>query len=98
MLKDVDKLPGSTEWLYQTIEVPSDGDNPPCEIEFYYRNPVELVKEIIGNPTFNQPDAMAYEPVEIWVEGKNGEKVREYSEAWTADWWNEMQVCFKSME
>ena len=97
-LQDVDKLPISAKWKYRTLEVPSDQEGiPACEVELFYRNPVDLVKELIGNPDFNNPNIMAYEPVKIFV-GKHDEPEdsyqREYSEAWTGDWWHSVQVRY----
>jgi len=99
MLKDVDKLPGGTPWTHAELTVNDpDGIGGSRKVDFYYQDPVSLVKEIIGNPAFNMPGVMAYEPFEVWVEGENEEQYREYSEAWTSDWWNEVQVGLSAFQ
>ena len=57
------------------------------DVELWRRDPVECVKELMGNPAFK--DHMSYiEHVNL----DNGRKVRIYDEMWMADlWWN-MQV------
>jgi hypothetical protein len=65
------------------------------KVDLFYRNPLEIVEELIGNPDFNHPDLMSYEPAEVFVgpEGcSDDELVREYSEASTGKWWNSLQV------
>jgi hypothetical protein len=57
-------------------------------VELWHRDPVECVRELLGNPSFatNQ----GYAPVRMY---KNEDYTnREYSEMWTADWWWNIQV------
>jgi hypothetical protein len=97
LLKDVDKLPKGLGWRCQPIKVPGNTpDGISEEVEIYYRDVIELVKELIGNPAFNNPVIMAYEPVEVYVGPDNDpddKLTREYGEAYTGKWWNEVQVC-----
>lgn len=58
-------------------------------LELWKRDPVELVRELIGNPAFK--DSLRYAPERILEELK-GKVSRRYSEMWTADWWWETQV------
>lgn len=51
-------------------------------------DPVECIKELIGNPAFcNQ---MHFEPERVY-EDEEG-KSRVFDEMWTGDWWWETQV------
>ncbi|KAF8207986.1 hypothetical protein K438DRAFT_1574672 [Mycena galopus ATCC 62051] len=53
------------------------------------RDPVECVRDLVGNTTFK---TQAYEPCRIFktfVDGKYGNQ--EVNEMWTADWWWEIQ-------
>jgi hypothetical protein len=62
-------------------------------VDLFYHDPAELVKQLLSNPDFNNPDIMAYEPKEIY--SRNGAEApfeREYGEAFTGDWWNTVQV------
>ncbi|KIY48855.1 hypothetical protein FISHEDRAFT_42547, partial [Fistulina hepatica ATCC 64428] len=53
----------------------------------WYRDPVECIRELIGNPVFR--DAMAYAP-ETLYEGADG-KTRIVNEMHTAEWWMDIQ-------
>ena len=55
------------------------------------RDPIECVKELLGNPAFTK---QGYVPQRVFRgRDENGEGVnREYSEMWTADWWWTIQV------
>ncbi|KAF8597999.1 hypothetical protein BDV93DRAFT_413404, partial [Ceratobasidium sp. AG-I] len=47
------------------------------------RNPVEVVRELIGNPRFK--DYIKYAPEKHWM--SEARDVRIYGEMWTANWW-----------
>jgi hypothetical protein len=67
------------------------GDNGQMEVEemeLWRRDPVECVKELIGNPAFRK--VMKYAPERVFKDAER--KVRIYDEAWTADFWWEIQV------
>ena len=57
-------------------------------LEVWRRDPVECIRELIGNPLFR--DAMAYAPERVYLDGEK--KQRCYDEMWTADWWWDKQV------
>lgn len=58
------------------------------DLELWKRDPVECIKDLIGNPAFR--DLMSYVPQQAYTdaEGKN----RIFDEMWTADWWWDTQV------
>ena len=97
MLKDVDALPLKSSWMYRSLEVlaNSDGSGSVREVDLFYRDPIELVKELIGNPEFNHPNIMAYEPERVLIEGKDGELVQEFGEAKSGKWWYDLQVSIR---
>lgn len=94
----VDDLPGGVRWQCQKMDV--EGDLPdlekdPCgatmrseQLEVWWRDPVECVRELIGNPTFR--DAMKFAPEKLYADMLGKEEV--IHEMWTAGWWWEMQV------
>ncbi|KII84510.1 hypothetical protein PLICRDRAFT_117586 [Plicaturopsis crispa FD-325 SS-3] len=89
-LRKVDQLPTGAAWTYDTIEVKGDrrdedGNLMTAEVELWRRNPVECIKELIGNPAFR--DEMSY--VAEWVEEGD---MRRIDEMCTADWWHEIQA------
>ena len=57
-------------------------------LELWYCDPVECVKELIGNLAFD--NFMSY-VLERVYEDKEG-KVRVYDEMWTGNWWQDTQV------
>ncbi len=60
------------------------------DIELWQRDPVECIRELIGNPVFK--DYLAYLPEHVYMDPEGKERV--YDEMWTADWWWELQVRF----
>jgi Plavaka transposase len=92
-LKKVDQLPIGPEWKCSLIEVTGDqqdddGNTKSEHLELWYRDPVECVKELIGNPAFK--NHMSYVPERVYKDEEG--KVRVYDEMWTGDWWWETQV------
>lgn len=67
-----------------------DEDGKPLteELELWWRDPVECIRELLGNPVFKE--IMRYAP-EHHYQDKEG-KVRITNEMWTADWWWKLQV------
>ena len=58
------------------------------KVEVWRRDPVECVKEIMGNPAFK--DYMSYTAEHVYLEDEG--KVRIFDEMWTANWWWNTQV------
>ncbi|KAI0082439.1 hypothetical protein K474DRAFT_1585490 [Panus rudis PR-1116 ss-1] len=89
----LDKLPESQKWVYDDITVVGDRigeDNKMMSerLELWRRDPVECVRELIGNPDFR--DAMAYSPQKVFAD--MGRNVRVYDEMWTGEWWWKKQT------
>lgn len=62
---------------------------PQCEtMHLWRRDPVECVKELMGNPSFQ--DQLRFEPERVY-EDEAGES-RIFDEMWTGEWWWETQV------
>ncbi|CDO75468.1 hypothetical protein BN946_scf184935.g4 [Trametes cinnabarina] len=83
--KKIDALPVGPEWICDVITVKGDQMGPngqPLteELELWRRDPVECVRELLGNPAFK--NYMAYAPVRMKRGG-----VRFYGEMNTAEWW-----------
>lgn len=59
------------------------------ELELWLRDPVDCVKELIGNPSFRE--SMAYAPEKAFAtDDPEGDRI--YDEGWTGDWWWQTQV------
>lgn len=94
--KRIDSLPTGPRWERTEITVTGDlvdeaGEALTEQLEIWRRDPVELVKELIGNPAFH--DNLRYEPVKV-RNMRTGKRV--FDEAWTADWWWNAQVYFNN--
>lgn len=57
-------------------------------LELWRRNPVECIRELIGNPAFRE--IMGYAPERVFMDP--GGSMRIFHEMWTGDWWWKMQV------
>ncbi|KAI0072630.1 hypothetical protein K474DRAFT_1604790 [Panus rudis PR-1116 ss-1] len=88
----VDSLPDSQRWFYDDVTVVGDrpGEDQTLmteRLELWRRDPIECIRELVGNPEFRE--AMAYSPQKVFTD--MGRNVRVYDEMWTGHWWWEMQ-------
>lgn len=97
----IDSLPtsGTQDFKCELLEITGDiidvtGQPQKTTVELWKRCPIELIKEIIGNPALN--GKLHYEPVRIYNNPEKQERI--YNEAYTADWWWNLQVCHASIE
>lgn len=69
-----------------------DSKGLPCteEAEMWFRDPVDCVRELLANPSFCHETT--YGPERTYRVSDKKEKVREYGEMSSADWWWEKQV------
>jgi hypothetical protein len=92
--KMVDRLPtNGPEWLCDIITITGDALNDEGElltedVKLWRRDPVECIRELIGNPAFK--DAMQFEPEMVFADADGKSHV--YDEMWTGDWWWNIQV------
>ncbi|KAJ7572033.1 hypothetical protein C8J56DRAFT_1081438 [Mycena floridula] len=82
LLDMVDNLPQGVAW-----QLDEDGNKQTEELEIWYRDPVEVICELVGNPMFKE--VIRYAPEKVY-EDEKGEK-RIIDEMWTGDWWSEIQ-------
>ena len=90
MLRKVDVLPVGPQWHCDIVNVTGDREGPRGELlteemDLWRRDPVECIRDLMGNPAFK--DVIVYEPVRVKQEGQ-----RYYSEMNTGDWWWNIQV------
>ncbi|KAF8511390.1 hypothetical protein JB92DRAFT_3083494 [Gautieria morchelliformis] len=89
----VDTLPpGGPEFLCESITMHGDvkdanGEYMVEELELFYRDPVECIRELMGNLAFRE--VLHYVPEHIFKDEKRTEHI--YNEMWTADWWWDLQ-------
>ncbi|SJK96778.1 uncharacterized protein ARMOST_00024 [Armillaria ostoyae] len=91
-LKTIDGLPTGVPWKLETLTLrgdlqDSEGKARTEELELWYRDPVECIRELLENPIFR--DSMKYAPEHIVLDWHR--KVEVINEMWTASWWWELQ-------
>ncbi|KAJ7646426.1 hypothetical protein DFH06DRAFT_926842, partial [Mycena polygramma] len=94
----VDSLPGGAKWHCKVLDTRGDLpdlDKDPTgqtmrreQSELWFRDPVECVRELIGNPAFSH--AMRYAPEQLYEDSEGTNEI--VNEIWTASWWWEIQV------
>lgn len=92
-MEAIDTLPTGPKWNVQEITL--KGELGEEDVEFYYRDALECVEELMGNPMFKEH--MKYAPERHWKGGKRA-KNRQYNECWTGDWWWKIQVSLDKSE
>jgi hypothetical protein len=92
-LNKIDDLPTqATGWTCDIVTSPGDqltddGEPvPPERLELWRRDPVECVKELMGNPIFK----LQYAPQKHFTDEEGTNRV--FDEMWTGDWWWNTQV------
>ncbi|KAH9974860.1 hypothetical protein BJV74DRAFT_879658 [Russula compacta] len=84
-LKIIDSLPTGPEWTCKMIKV--TGDLETELLELWFQDPVECIKELIGNPLFQEH--ISYVPQQVFTDGSGTTRI--YDKAWMGDWWWMMQ-------
>lgn len=89
MLQTVDTIPErSGQWFAKKL---SFRDRPEEYFTIRYRDPVEAIKALWGDPAFSRD--LVYKPVKMFRGQTQTESERIYSEMWTGGLWNAAQVC-----
>ena len=93
LYKAVDELPKGFQWhcreITQTGDVKDvDGKELTETVEVWYRDPVECIRELLGNPLFAR--MLAYAPERVYRDREG--KEQHIDEMWTAEWWWQLQV------
>ncbi|KAG2357408.1 hypothetical protein BDR07DRAFT_1490745 [Suillus spraguei] len=91
-LQRVDALPHGPGWTCKNVTVHGNrqdeaGELLQEEVELWSQDPVEYVKELIGNPAFKAD--MGYSPARAYANHVGQHRV--IDEMWTADWWSNKQ-------
>ncbi|KAJ6516654.1 Zn-finger domain-containing protein [Mycena vitilis] len=93
-LKKVDQLPTGPGWKCEIVtaagnRLDENDEMMKEDLELWMRDPVECIKELMGNPAFHQ--YMAYMPEHVYSNESGAASSRVWDEMWTANWWWEMQ-------
>lgn len=89
----LNKLPGGAKWRKESITLQGNrvnrfGQKLKEELELWYRDPVEVLQDLLAQPEFEK--LLVYEPRETYLDPTLTERV--YHEMWTGDWWLRIQV------
>ncbi|KAF8814138.1 hypothetical protein BYT27DRAFT_7206323 [Phlegmacium glaucopus] len=92
LLNKFDNLPHGPEWKFTPFQIVGDiedhrGEFQTEEAELWHRDPIDCIKELLGNPVFK--DKLNYAPSKVYQDAERTN--REYGEMWTADWWWDTQ-------
>ncbi|KAJ7587692.1 hypothetical protein C8J56DRAFT_1004560 [Mycena floridula] len=90
--KKLDQLLIAPEWKCEMVDVrgipPGKKDPVVLEkVELWKRDPLKVIRELVGNPAFK--DHMAYAPERAYTSGNLDSRM--YDEMWTANWWWDLQ-------
>ena len=93
MYNTVDDLPKGARWHCRELTVTGDrydarGVRISETVEVWYRDPLECIRELLGNPRFAH--VLAYSPEQVFCDPEG--RVRRIDEMHTADWWGQLQV------
>lgn len=93
--KRIDTLPRGPKWDCEEFKITGDerddkGHLKTEIVQLWKRDPVECVKELMGNPAFR--DKLRYSPQRAYEDDEG--KTRMFDEMWTGDWWWDLQVSF----
>ncbi|KAJ7477594.1 hypothetical protein FB451DRAFT_1032957 [Mycena latifolia] len=92
-LENIDSLPIGAKWNIEHVPLVGDlrddnGEFRTETAELWFRDPVECVKELIGNPAFRA--VMDYAPTRLFVDAEGTNEI--FSEMSSAGWWWKMQT------
>ncbi|KAF7968708.1 hypothetical protein HWV62_29670 [Athelia sp. TMB] len=95
--KKLNQLPTGPGWTCEIITSTGDCIGPDNKRvterhELWRRDPVECIRELIGNPAFE--GCISYVPEMVYLDSEG--KSRVYDEMWTGDWWWKMQTRLPS--
>lgn len=85
--KTIEKIPSaSAKWKSKVLRY---ADRPEEKFIIRYRDPVEVIRDLVGDPSL--ADDLHWAPSKVYSDMQREKRV--YSEMWTADWWYKLQVC-----
>ncbi|KAJ7097059.1 hypothetical protein B0H15DRAFT_961174 [Mycena belliarum] len=88
----MDALPSGPKWRCESFEVVGDEKGPNGvfkreDVEFWRRDPIECIQELMGNAAFREK--MRYAPQKVYRDAEG--KIQQFDEMWTGDWWWDLQ-------
>ncbi|KAF7371492.1 hypothetical protein MVEN_00003800 [Mycena venus] len=92
LLEAIDDLPGGVGWKLEKLTLKGDLEDDDGKsiietLELWYRDPVDCIRELMGNPVFR--DVMQYAPQKLFEDAAGKSEI--INEMWTAAWWWKLQ-------
>ncbi|KAG6806291.1 hypothetical protein H0H92_011916, partial [Tricholoma furcatifolium] len=92
-LQKVDALPTGPEWACEIVHVEGDrlgkdGEVMSEDLELWMCDPVECIRELMGNPAFSEN--ISYAPERAYRDEACTQRI--FDEMWTANWWWDTQA------
>lgn len=96
-LKKIDQLPTGSDWVCDIVDVTGNrvgpnGEKLTEELELWRRDPVECIKELLGNPAFRE--TISYVPERVYSDHEGKDRI--YDEMWTAEYCTGKTTCWCS--
>ena len=93
LFKKIDALPSAPRWSCELFQVKGDiqnegGTYQTETVELWHRDPIECLRELIGNPEFKQ--YMKYAPYHLYTNEDGTNQC--WDEMATGSWWWDVQV------
>lgn len=85
LFRKVDSIPDRVAWKRATLTFP---DRPDEKHVVHYRDIVEATKALLGNPSYAKH--VVYRPKRVFSDQSKTKRI--YTEMWTGQWWNSIQV------
>ncbi|KAG2141516.1 hypothetical protein BD769DRAFT_1349437 [Suillus cothurnatus] len=91
-LQKVDELPHGPAWSCKKVSIQGNQTDENGrllheDVELWARDPVECIRDLIGNPLFKEH--MVYAPARAYADHEGLHRV--IDDMWTADWWCDKQ-------
>ncbi|KAG1720069.1 uncharacterized protein EDB91DRAFT_1065030 [Suillus paluster] len=81
----IDSIPPRAKWQSTYLAF---NDTPDYKHELHYRDPLEAIQTLLGNPAHAQD--IVYKPSKIFTDASHSTCI--YNEMWTGHWWHAVQV------
>ncbi|KAG2747731.1 hypothetical protein P692DRAFT_20737370 [Suillus brevipes Sb2] len=81
----VDTIPSRSLWHTTYLSFP---DDPEERHMVQYRDPLEAIRTLLGNPA--HAETIVYKPCKVFSDESKENRI--YSEMWTGKWWHALQV------
>ncbi|KAJ7056367.1 Zn-finger domain-containing protein [Mycena amicta] len=93
-VKKIDQLPTGPEWKCKMVSIDGnrrdeDGNLMKEELELWVRDPVDCIRQLMGNPAMK--DDLVYAPEKVFGSKERDDESVIIDEMWTASWWWRLQ-------